>query len=336
MMSDGALSQDEIDALLQGADDAFTGDGSAKGATLDKNTLNEVAKVITDNQVFSLSSITAKTATITNVSTNTGDVSNLQQLISGKIVEIKVGYSAPTAGNIYYYIKDADAIKIASLIMGETEAELNEKVTQVVKEAYSQMIGVSDNALGSKFGSKLSSNPIEVNILEDAFDIAASGSLLIINGSLNIEGEITGAPYVAAVEMPLLQAIAGSRKQANANNRSQAGSSNKQGGGLGIQHADFNPLMPASGIQGTSNIGLLMDVTMNLTVELGRATMTIRDILGLGEGSIIELQKLAGEPVDLLVNGKLIAKGEVVVIDENFGVRVTDIINPMDRLINKK
>ena len=85
----------------------------------------------------------------------------------------------------------------------------------------------------------------------------------------------------------------------------------------------------------SNNIGLLMDVTINVTVELGRARLSIREILSLGEGSIIELQKLAGEPVDLLVNGKLIAKGEVVVIDENFGVRVTDIINPMDRLTNK-
>ncbi|MBU1077591.1 MAG: FliM/FliN family flagellar motor switch protein, partial [Spirochaetes bacterium] len=59
----------------------------------------------------------------------------------------------------------------------------------------------------------------------------------------------------------------------------------------------------------------------------------VKEILGLGEGSIIELDKLAGEPVDLLVNNKLIAKGEVVVIDENFGVRVTDIINPVDRLM---
>ncbi len=61
--------------------------------------------------------------------------------------------------------------------------------------------------------------------------------------------------------------------------------------------------------------------------------MLVQEILGLGEGSIIELDKLAGEPVDLLVNNKLIAKGEVVVIDENFGVRVTDIINPVERLI---
>ena len=71
---------------------------------------------------------------------------------------------------------------------------------------------------------------------------------------------------------------------------------------------------------------------MSLTVELGRTKMYIKDILGLGEGSIIELDKLAGEPVDLLVNGKLIAKGEVVVIDENFGVRVTDIVSPTDRI----
>ena len=63
----------------------------------------------------------------------------------------------------------------------------------------------------------------------------------------------------------------------------------------------------------SNNIGLLMDVTINVTVELGRARLSIREILSLGEGSIIELQKLAGEPVDLLVNGKLIAKGEVVV-----------------------
>jgi flagellar motor switch protein FliN/FliY len=75
-----------------------------------------------------------------------------------------------------------------------------------------------------------------------------------------------------------------------------------------------------------------MDVSMQLTVELGRTKMLIKDILGMGEGTIVELDKLAGEPVDLLVNGKLIAKGEVVVIDENFGVRVTDIISPMERI----
>ena len=80
------------------------------------------------------------------------------------------------------------------------------------------------------------------------------------------------------------------------------------------------------------NISLIMDVNMEMTVELGRTQKTIKEILGMGEGTIIELDKLAGEPVDILVNQKKIAKGEVVVIDENFGVRVTEILSPMERV----
>ncbi|WP_128894232.1 flagellar motor switch phosphatase FliY [Longirhabdus pacifica] len=82
------------------------------------------------------------------------------------------------------------------------------------------------------------------------------------------------------------------------------------------------------------NLDLLMDIPLNVTVELGRTSKQIREILELNQGSIVELDKLAGEPVDILVNSKLIAKGEVVVIDENFGVRVTDIVSPMERLKN--
>jgi flagellar motor switch protein FliN/FliY len=81
-----------------------------------------------------------------------------------------------------------------------------------------------------------------------------------------------------------------------------------------------------------SNIGLIMDVYMEMTVELGRTKKQIKEILGMGEGTIIELDKLAGEPVDILVNHKPIAKGEVVVIDENFGVRVTEILSPIERV----
>ena len=81
------------------------------------------------------------------------------------------------------------------------------------------------------------------------------------------------------------------------------------------------------------NISLLMDVTMEVTVELGRAKKQIKEILSMGEGTIIALDKLAGEAVDILVNHKLIAKGEVVVIDENFGVRVTEIVSNPDKAL---
>ncbi|HPZ70597.1 MAG TPA: flagellar motor switch phosphatase FliY [Peptococcaceae bacterium] len=80
------------------------------------------------------------------------------------------------------------------------------------------------------------------------------------------------------------------------------------------------------------NIDLIMDIALQLSVELGRTNKKIKDILELTNGSIIELDKLAGEPVDILINGKLLAHGEVVVIDENFGVRVTGIISPEERV----
>lgn len=97
-----------------------------------------------------------------------------------------------------------------------------------------------------------------------------------------------------------------------------------------VQFANFNQGNHPQ-TDGT-NLNLLLDIPLKVTVELGRTQKQIKDILELSQGSIIELDKLAGEPVDILVNNKLIAKGEVVVIDENFGVRVTDIVSQWDRI----
>ena len=101
---------------------------------------------------------------------------------------------------------------------------------------------------------------------------------------------------------------------------------------INVQPAQFQSFEIAAPALEVQNIGLLMDVPLQITVELGRTSKRIKEILEFGQGSIIELDKLAGEPVDILVNGKNIAKGEVVVIDESFGVRITDIIHPSKRL----
>ncbi len=77
---------------------------------------------------------------------------------------------------------------------------------------------------------------------------------------------------------------------------------------------------------------LLLDVPLDLSVELGRTRMTIQDLLGLGPGSVIELDKIAGEPLDILVNGRLVARGEAVVVNDKFGVRITDIVSPSERI----
>jgi flagellar motor switch protein FliN/FliY len=102
---------------------------------------------------------------------------------------------------------------------------------------------------------------------------------------------------------------------------------------INVQNVQFSgfPAQPNMNVDQT-NLSLLLDIPLRVTVELGRTQKVIKDILELSQGSIVELDKLAGEPVDILVNNKLIAKGEVVVIDENFGVRVTDIVSQWDRI----
>ena len=90
--------------------------------------------------------------------------------------------------------------------------------------------------------------------------------------------------------------------------------------------------IPVEPSKDRSNIDFLLDIPLEISVELGRTKIPLKDMLQLGHGSVIELNKLIGEPVDMLVNDRLIAQGEVVVFDENFGIRITNIIKPEDRI----
>jgi flagellar motor switch protein FliN/FliY len=94
----------------------------------------------------------------------------------------------------------------------------------------------------------------------------------------------------------------------------------------------FPDLQDTSGETKPRDLDFLLDIPLEVSVELGRATILINDLLQLGQGSVIELTKLAGEPLEILVNGKLIARGEPVVVNEKFGVRITDIISPIERV----
>jgi flagellar motor switch protein FliN/FliY len=80
------------------------------------------------------------------------------------------------------------------------------------------------------------------------------------------------------------------------------------------------------------NLDFILDIPLKVSVELGRTQIIVKDLLQLGQGSVLELDKLAGEPLEILVNGKLVAKGEVVVVNEKFGIRLTDIISPIERI----
>ena len=99
----------------------------------------------------------------------------------------------------------------------------------------------------------------------------------------------------------------------------------------GAQPVQLQEISPDIVSSKVNSIDLLMDVSLEVTIELGRTVMSVKEILSLGVGSVIELDRMSGDPVDILVNGKLIAKGEVVVIEDNLGVRITSIVSPSER-----
>ena len=146
--------------------------------------------------------------------------------------------------------------------------------------------------------------------------------------SLMNEGETKAAPTQTAqtAQATAQQPNMGAAQIMNQQMAAQQNSYAQQP--VNVQPAQFQPFTAGNvGNYNPENIGLIMDVPLQVTVELGRTTKSISDILDFSPGKIIELDKLAGEPIDILVNGKNVAKGEVVVIEESFGVRITEIIN---------
>ena len=99
-----------------------------------------------------------------------------------------------------------------------------------------------------------------------------------------------------------------------------------------VAAASFAELSPSSKVQVESDLNMILDIPVQLTVELGRTKIPIKNILQLAQGSVVELDAMAGEPMDVLVNGYLIAQGEVVVVNDKFGIRLTDIVTPSERM----
>ncbi len=103
-------------------------------------------------------------------------------------------------------------------------------------------------------------------------------------------------------------------------------------GGEGEMDLETSQEKDLEQVTDSKNLDMILDIPLIVTVELGRTKMMINDLLQLGQGSVIELSKLVGEPLEILVNEKLVARGEVVVVNEKFGVRLTDIVSPMERI----
>lgn len=357
-MVDGSLSQEEIDLLLQGADD-FGGAAPAESgqAVSAENLGQDMSPIeresIADLILQALNAGTQGVGMMISRNVRMGQPyaeTRPQAALEGELGSGHVAFiqnvTGAVSGAIGMFMPMPDAIRIAAIPMGnedsvDTAGELDSAQIATVRELIGPMLSNISSQMSARMGAPVNPMPLDVKICNgvEPFPMTTGGNYLKIQIPFVIENSIDSRLSITIpMDMAnLMYNAAQSRQQTSLSTDGGMGQTMQQPTGpLPGQSALQNVGFPSLSSHGTGplqpNMNLLMDVQMTMTVELGRTKMYIKDILGLGEGSIIELDKLAGEPVDLLVNSKLIAKGEVVVIDENFGVRVTDIVSPIERL----
>ncbi|MFC7320455.1 flagellar motor switch phosphatase FliY [Halobacillus campisalis] len=380
MMSDDMLSQDEIDALLNGGGEDEKKEKSAESSdvekyisTLEEDALGEIGNISFGSSATALSSLLNQKVEITTPAISTIKRSQLTDEFPKPHVAVNVNYTDGFSGENLLVIKSADAAIIADLMLGgdgqSPTEELNDIHLSAVQEAMNQMMGSAATSLSTVFNKKIDITPPTINVLnlvenkgteqipEDEVLIKVSFKLRV--GSLidsNIM-QLLPIPFARCLVDELLNPpeddpMLSREEKASEPEIEEPMKSNEQekdkfekkpellggAGGQGLnnsnvqnaQFSDFEHVQLNTNEQ--HNLDMLMDIPLKVTVELGRTKRTIKEILELTSGSVVELDKLAGEPVDIHVNEKLMAKGEVVVIDENFGVRVTDILSQKDRL----
>ena len=377
-MSDGVISQDEIDALLSGVPmDGLNASGQVASASpsmmnIDTETLAKFAGDTKDSFAENLKQMTGAEVTVGTPTVESAARDQLLAKLPEMVIVTQADYSAGLKGDHLYIISTECAQKLVGLINKEENATLDDMALSVVNETLSTHTNDELTAI-DKTGKLpgLACNPAESINVPKAMVRAPQNTFALFTFPITIDGNaytmweaisgeaawqigmalggnaamaVPGGNAGGALNAADMASLAGAAAPMGGGAPQMAGAMS-MGGGMPMQMGGM-PMGAAPNVQSVQypslmgggmggdqgNIGLLMDVFMEMTVELGRTKKPIKEILGFGEGTIIELDKLAGEPVDILVNHKPIAKGEVVVIDENFGVRITEILSPQERV----
>jgi flagellar motor switch protein FliN len=394
---DGMLSQEEINALLNGmnTDDSA---GSAPTETLtdaEKDAVGEISNISMGTAATTLFSLVNHKVNITTPVVEYATWSEIVNSYSQPCVFIQIYYEEGLDGNNILILKEDDVKVITDLMMGgdgtNVTGELTELHLSAISEAMNQMMGSAATSISSMLEKKVNISPPKASVV-DLFDQVKGediadflkGNFVKVSFHMEIGDDLVDSvlmqlypfdfardlyrQFMQATSMepdiptrpqeekaapkaqtPPPMADVPSTAQPNAMQMQQPGYNPypypypnpypNQGGMPAmpymmppmqdvnvqpVQFSQFNPMV--SSIVQPENIDLLMDVPLEVTVELGRTSKSIKEILDFTPGTIIELNRLAGEPIDVLVNGKFVAKGEVVVMEEAFGIRVTEIV----------
>ncbi|MCM3279373.1 flagellar motor switch phosphatase FliY [Exiguobacterium sp. MER 193] len=339
--------------------------------SMESDALGEIGNISFGNSATALSTLLQQKVEITTPVVSEVRIEALRERYPTPHVALRVGYTEGIQGENVLVLTREDAAIISDLMLGGTgenvdPESLDEIRLSAVQEAMNQMMGAAATSLSTVFSKKIDISPPLVEVFDatknqtiiDRLELWETMVLIEFNlkvGTLidstivqiapiqfgkqlvyelmKATGEAQAAPEPVKAQPQAEAPKPQPQAQQQAQPVAPQPSKQKSMPEVAVSQAEFMPLQsPASQEAAPANLGLLYDVPLNVTVELGRTKKSVREVLELSQGSIIELDKLAGEPVDIYVNQQRIARGEVVVIEENFGVRVTEIIQPHERI----
>lgn len=332
------LSKEELEALLgeEGEEEV-----SVSGLSKEEGgVLKDISGTSMNAAATALSTILNKQVTIAEPEVNEISPQKVTDGISGAAIVVEAEYSGGIKGPTYVIFLKEHGAMIADLMMGgdgtSPPEDINDLYLGALGEAVGQMTESAAASLSSSLGKTVTVSAPKIKVIDFKKGIPKDLPIFKENKVVEVDynltlGDLSQGKLIQLLPLniakPIVNTVMGEAPAAKEPSSAFA---------PGVHPVQFARLAPTETTQLPANLKLLMDVPMNVSVEIGRKKLTLKGILDLGTGSVVELDKMAKEPVDILVNGKLIAKGGVVVIDDNFGIRITEIITPEERLESLK
>ncbi len=321
--------------------------------------LSDIAHTVAEESAVVMSTLLDKKIDINVQSTGAADSTSLGEAFQNEIVIVESSFASGFDGSCLYLFNKPLVARLSDLMMmGDGTAEFSEDHIDAIQEGVNQMMGAAATSLGGKLGRSLDFQPSMARLSNLAESGLAFDDLTAVSFDLLVEGTSQGR-IAFLLPYEVLSGMASQISQ-GAPVAQSAGAAAPSGGmpDFDMDMGGMETGMPSAGPldmrqdSGPSMMGgrmpvmegmelgrlererleLLLDVKLDVSIELGRSRMLLRDILELGPGAVIELDKMAGETVDLLINDKKLAEGEVVVVDENFGVRITHLVSMEERI----
>lgn len=368
-MNNNMLSQEEIDALLNGNSDDDVSDSQIDESNNNDimlteeevDALGEIGNISMGTAATTLFTLLGQKVTITTPKVSTTNMKELAKNYPSPYIAVDVKYKVGLEGSNLLILKTNDVKVITDLMMGgdgkNVDRELNDMDFSAISEAMNQMVGSSSTSLSEMFNQKIDIDPprafkIEFDKDVDGIETLSKETQLVKISFRMIIGDIIDSEIMQLLPLNFAKDLFTSlfdkdieeSESLEYNNQENAGynvnikteydtykNDNvmevKSNDKVEVEKFNFKNFESNNDKRYNESIDLIQDIPIEITVELGRTIKKISEVLEYGPGTIIELDKLVGEPLDIKANGRIIAKGEVVVIDDNFGIRVTDILS---------